>query len=115
MLSVGSRPNLMLIILSVFLGTLICFCGQLSLLLVMFGWLVKSLLLVSVCCSVLLRLFVLRCVAGFFLMRVISGLKLDVRDLGGHLDTTLRWWSSTLSLRVRLVISRLDLNFCLSS
>ena len=35
--------------------------------------------------------------------------KLDVRDLGGHLDTTLRRWSSTLSLRVRLVISRLDL------
>ena len=24
--------------------------------------------------------------------------KLDVRDLGGHLDTTLREWSSTLSL-----------------
>ena len=37
--------------------------------------------------------------------------KLDVRDLGGHLDTTLRGWSSTLSLRVRLVISRLDLIF----
>ena len=37
--------------------------------------------------------------------------KLDVRDLGGHLDTTLRRWSSTLSLRVRLVISRLDLIF----
>ena len=101
----------MLIILSVFLGTLIYFCGQLSLLLVMFGWLVKSLLLVSVCCSVLLKLFVLRCVAGFFLMRVISGLKRDVRVLGGHLDTTLRGWSYTLSLRVRLVISRLDLIF----
>ena len=40
--------------------------------------------------------------------------KLDVRDLGGHLDTTLRGWSSTLSLRVRLVISRLDLIFALS-
>ena len=39
--------------------------------------------------------------------------KLDVRDLGGHLDTTLREWSSTLSLRVRLVISRLDLIFAL--
>ena len=39
--------------------------------------------------------------------------KLDVRDLGGHLDTTLRGWSSTLSLRVRLVISRLDLIFAL--
>ena len=39
--------------------------------------------------------------------------KPDVRDLGGHLDTTLRRWSSTLSLRVRLVISRLDLIFAL--
>ena len=39
--------------------------------------------------------------------------KLDVRDLGGHLDTTLRGWSSALSLRVRLVISRFDLNFAL--
>ena len=39
--------------------------------------------------------------------------KLDARDIGGHLDTTLRGWSSTLSLRVRLVISRLDLNFAL--
>ena len=33
--------------------------------------------------------------------------------MGGHLDTTLRGWSSTLSLRVRLVISRLDLIFAL--
>ena len=40
--------------------------------------------------------------AGFFLMRVIGGL-----------DTTLRKWSSTLSLWVRLVISRLDLVFAL--
>ena len=39
--------------------------------------------------------------------------RLDVRDLGGHLDTTWRGWSSTLSLRVRLVISRLDLIFAL--
>ena len=38
---------------------------------------------------------------------------MDCRDLGGHLDTTLRRWSSTLSLRVRLVISRLDLIFAL--
>ena len=37
--------------------------------------------------------------------------KLDVRDLGGHLDTTLRGWSATLSLC--LVISRLDLIFAL--
>ena len=42
-----------------------------------------------------------------------STVKLDVRDLGGHLDTTLREWSSTLSLSVRLVISRIDLIFAL--
>ena len=35
--------------------------------------------------------------------------KLDVRDLGGHLDTTFQGWSSTLATRVRLVISRLIL------
>ena len=33
--------------------------------------------------------------------------KLDVRDSGGHLETTFRGWSSTLAARVRLVISRL--------
>ena len=32
--------------------------------------------------------------------------KYDVRDLGGHLDTTFRGWSSTLAARVRLVITR---------
>ena len=32
--------------------------------------------------------------------------RFDVRDLGGHLDTTFRGWSSTLAARVRLVISR---------
>ena len=37
----------------------------------------------------------------------------DVRDLGGHLDTTFRGWSSTLAARVRLVISRLVLIFVL--
>ena len=37
----------------------------------------------------------------------------DVRDLGGHLDTTFRGWSSTLAARVRLVISRLVLIFAL--
>ena len=36
-------------------------------------------------------------------------LKFDVRDLGGHADTTFRGWSSTLAARVRLVISRLVL------
>ena len=37
--------------------------------------------------------------------------KFDVRDLGGHLDTTFRGWSSTLAARVRLVLSRLVLIF----
>ena len=39
--------------------------------------------------------------------------KFDVRDLGGHLDTTFRGWSSTLAGRVRLVIARLVLIFAL--
>ena len=39
--------------------------------------------------------------------------KFDVRDLGGHLDTTFRRWSSTLAARVGLVISRLVLIFTL--
>ena len=39
--------------------------------------------------------------------------KLDVRDLDWHLDTTRRGWSSTLSTWVRLVMSRLDLVFAL--
>ena len=39
--------------------------------------------------------------------------KFDVRDFGGHLDTTFRGWSSTLAARVRLVISRLALLFVL--
>ena len=39
--------------------------------------------------------------------------KLDVRDLGGHLDTTFRGWSATLAKRVRLVIARLVLVFFL--
>ena len=39
--------------------------------------------------------------------------KFDVRDLGGHLDTTFRGWSSTSAARVRLVISRLVLIFSL--
>ena len=38
---------------------------------------------------------------------------MDVRDLGGHLDTTLNGWSSTLASRVRLVIIRLVLVFAL--
>ena len=37
----------------------------------------------------------------------------DVRDLGGHLDTTFRGWSATLAARFRLVISRLVLIFAL--
>ena len=39
--------------------------------------------------------------------------KFDVRDLGGHLDTTFRGWSATLAAGVRLVISRLALVFVL--
>ena len=39
--------------------------------------------------------------------------KFDVRDLGSHLDTTFRGWSSTLAAGVRLVISRLVLIFAL--
>ena len=39
--------------------------------------------------------------------------KFDVRDLGGHLHTTILGWSSTLAARVRLVISRLVLIFAL--
>ena len=47
-------------------------------------------------------------------MRVINGLlNLDVRDLGGHLDSTFRGWSATLAARVRLVIARLVLVFAL--
>ena len=44
-------------------------------------------------------------------MRLVLGLTLDVRDLGGHLDTTFRGWSATLASRVRLVIFRLVLIF----
>ena len=39
--------------------------------------------------------------------------KYDVRDLGGHLNTTFRGWSAALASRVRLVISRLVLIFAL--
>ena len=39
--------------------------------------------------------------------------RFDARDLGGHLDTTFRGWSSTLAARVRLVLSRLVLIFVL--
>ena len=45
--------------------------------------------------------------------RVIVGVKFDVWDLGGHLDTTFRGWSATLAARVRLVLSRLVLIFAL--
>ena len=39
--------------------------------------------------------------------------KLDVRDLGGHLETTFWGWSATLAARVRLVIARLVVVFVL--
>ena len=35
--------------------------------------------------------------------------KVDVRNLGGHLDTTFRGWSATLAAGVKMVISRLVL------
>ena len=56
-----------------------------------------------------------RAVRGDMLGWIVSdeghrwSVKLDVRDLGGHLDTTFHGWSSTLASRVRLVISRLVL------
>ena len=40
--------------------------------------------------------------------------KLDVRDLGGHLDTTFHGWSSTLASRVRLVNFSVDSCLCSS-
>ena len=39
--------------------------------------------------------------------------RLDVRDLGGHLDSTFRGWSATLATRVRLVVAKLVLVFAL--
>ena len=39
--------------------------------------------------------------------------ELDVRDLGGHLDTTFRGWSSTFATRVRVAIARLVVVFAL--
>ena len=39
--------------------------------------------------------------------------KLDVRDLGRHLDPTFRGWSATLATKLRLVIARLMLVFAL--
>ena len=43
-------------------------------------------------------------------MRAIGG---HVRDLGGHLDTTFRCWSSTLAKRVRVVLAKLLVVFAL--
>ena len=37
--------------------------------------------------------------------------KLDVRDLGGHLGTTFRGWCPTLAARVRLVYCPFGLSF----
>ena len=41
--------------------------------------------------------------------------KFDVRDLGGHLDTTFRGWSSTLAAGVRLDPFSPCFDFCTSS
>ena len=38
--------------------------------------------------------------------------KFDVRDLGGHLDTTFRGWSSTLAARGSVSSFSLDSYFC---
>ena len=46
----------------------------------------------------------------FSLRKVIKGtVTLDIRDLGGDLDTTCRRWAATLATRVRLVFQRLRL------
>ena len=47
--------------------------------------------------------------------RLVNVSKFDVRDLGGHLDTTFRGWSSTLAAGVRLVffLDLLLFLFCL--
>ena len=39
--------------------------------------------------------------------------RFDVRDLGGHLDTTFRCWSAALAARVCLVLARLALIYAL--
>ena len=102
----------MLITLSVSLVTLICLCMLLGLPLGMLGWLARSLLRVSVS-----LLSTSRAVRDDMRDWVLScdqwSVKFDVRDLGGHLDTTFRGWSSTLVARVRLVISKLVLIFVL--
>ena len=101
--------------LNVCLGIRTCSWVLLGSPLDMFGWLVRSLRLVSVSFLVRLGRF------GKMLREWVLSLdgdkwsvKFDVCDLGGHLDTTCRGWSSTLAARVRLVISRLVLIFALS-
>ena len=84
-LSVGSRPTFMLIILSVCLGTLTCFCGRLDLPLVMFGWLVEE-----TAPSKCVLLSTSKSVRAEMRGWVLSDeghrwtVKLDIRDLGGH-------------------------------
>ena len=41
--------------------------------------------------------------------------KLDVRDLGGHLDTTYRAWGCTIAARVRAVLRVVWLSLCLTA
>ena len=102
----------MLITLSVSLVVLNCLCMLLGLALGMLGWLARSLLRVSVS-----FLSTSRVVRKDMRSWVLShegdqwSVKFDVRDLGGHLDTTFRGWSSTLATRVRLVLSRLVTDF----
>ena len=109
----GGVLRCMLIISSVLLGTLAYSCVLHTLLLGMSGWLLRSLLLVSVLMSTS------RAVPSNMWGWVVIdeghrwSVKVDVRDLGGHLDTTLHDWSSTLASRVRFAIARLILVFAL--
>ena len=101
----------MLIILSVSLGTLLCYCVLLGSLLVMVGQEPAP----SKCLLLSISKAVRKDLKDWVLPQ--EGDKwpvtFDVRDLGGHLDTTFRGWSATLASSVRLVIARLVLIFAL--
>ena len=100
-----SLLSCMLITLSVSAAGLSSCFGQLSLPLHMLGRLGRS-LLTSKCVLMSTSAAVRRDMKAW----VISGegehwsVKLDVRDLGGHLDTTYRAWGRTLVARVLAVL-----------
>ena len=95
----------MLSTLSVYLGTLICFCMLLGLLLSMLGWWFRSLIPVSAPFLSTSR-EVRKDKEDWVLSQEGDkwSVKYDVRDLGGHLDTTFRGWSSTSAATVCLVL-----------